>query len=456
MYQISFFIAIFNLITKPRMLMNRNLILWSIAVALGGFLFGMDVAVISGAEQVIQKLWNLSDLMHGTAIAIALYGTVVGAIVGSFPANKIGRKKTLLWIGIIFLVSSVGAAVAQDVYTFMAFRFLGGFAIGASSVVAPIYISEIAPPKYRGRMGIAFQLNIVAGILFAYLSNYLLQGVGGEDDWRYMLGVVAIPSLLFSIFMLFTPESPRWLILYKHDEEEARRIFAKSGAPADEVIKEIKNSVQQKKDSLFSGKFNRYIALAFLIAFFNQLSGINAIIYFAPRVFNMAGLGKDSAFLSSVGIGVVNFIFTLVGWWLIDRVGRRTLMYIGSFGYIVSLSLIAVAFQYELHEGITWFVFLFIAAHAIGQGAVIWVFISEVFPNSVRAAGMSLGSLTHWLFAALISQTFTFFAESPSIGPVKIFGFFAVMMVFQLVFVWKMMPETKGIALEAMDKRISH
>ena len=248
--------------------MNRNLILWSITVALGGFLFGMDVAVISGAEQVIQSLWGLSKLMHGTAIAMALYGTIVGAIVGSFPANKFGRKKTLIWIGIVFLISSVGAAIAKDVYTFMVFRFLGGFAIGASSVVAPIYISEIAPPKYRGRLAASFQLNIVAGILFAYLSNYLLQGVGGEDDWRYMLGVVAIPSLLFSIFMLFTPESPRWLILYRNNEEEARKIFALSGAPADELIHEIKNSVkQQKKESLFSGKFNRYILLAFLIAF---------------------------------------------------------------------------------------------------------------------------------------------------------------------------------------------
>ena len=436
--------------------MNRNLVLWSITVALGGFLFGMDVAVISGAEQVIQKLWNLSGLMHGTAIAIALYGTVVGALIGSFPANKFGRKKTLLWIGIIFLVSSIGAAIANDVYTFMIFRFFGGFAIGASSVVAPIYISEIAPPKYRGRMGIAFQLNIVAGILFAYLSNYLLQGVGGENDWRYMLGVVAIPSLLFSIFMLFTPESPRWLILYKNNEEEARKIFAKSGANADELVHEIKNSVQQKKESLFSGKFNKYILLAFLIAFFNQLSGINAIIYFAPRVFKMAGLEKSSAFLSSVGIGVVNFVFTLVGWYLIDRLGRRTLLFIGSIGYIVSLSLIAFSFSGDTHGSITWFVFLFIAAHAVGQGAVIWVFISEVFPNSVRAAGMSLGSLTHWLFAALISQTFTFFAESPSIGPKRIFIFFAVMMVFQLLFVWKLMPETKGIALEDMNTRIGH
>lgn len=434
--------------------MNKNLIIWSITVALGGFLFGMDVAVISGAEQVIQKLWNLSDITHGTAIAMALYGTIIGAITGSIPANKIGRKKTLLWIGIIFLISSVGAAVANDVYVFMAFRFLGGLAIGASSVVAPIYISEIAPPKYRGRMGIAFQLNIVAGILFAYVSNYLLQGVGGENDWRYMLGVVAVPSLLFSVFMMFTPESPRWLILFRNNETEARRIFALSGAAADELIEEIKKSVQQKKESLFSGKFSKPILLAFLIAFFNQLSGINAIIYFAPRVFEMAGLGKDSAFLSSAGIGIVNFIFTLIGWYLIDRSGRKKLLFIGSIGYIISLSLMAYSFSGDTHSGITWFTFLFIAAHAIGQGAVIWVFISEIFPNSVRAAGMSLGSLTHWFFAAIISQIFPWFAKS--FGGSYIFGFFAVMMLLQLLFVWKLMPETKGIALEKMDKTIGH
>lgn len=434
--------------------MNRNLILWSITVALGGFLFGMDVAVISGAEQVIQQLWGLSEWMHGTAIAMALYGTIAGAIFGSIPANKIGRKKTLLWIGIIFLVSSIGAAIANDVVSFMLFRFLGGLSIGASSVVAPIYISEIAPPKYRGRMGIAFQLNIVAGILFAYVSNFLLQGIGGQNDWRYMLGVVAIPSLLFSVFMLFTPESPRWLILYRNDEPAARKIFEMSGAPAEELITEIKSATQQKKESLFSGKYNRPIVLAFLMAFFNQLSGINAIIYFAPRVFEMAGLARSSAFLSTAGIGIVNFIFTMIGWYLIDRSGRRKLLYIGSVGYIISLSLMAFSFSGSTHAGITWFTFLFIAAHAIGQGAVIWVFISEIFPNPVRAVGMSLGSLTHWFFAAIISQVFPFFAKT--IGGSYIFGFFAVMMVLQLLFVWKLMPETKGIALEKMDRTIGH
>lgn len=438
--------------------MNKKTILWSVTVALGGLLFGIDVANISGAEQRIQQLWNLSDLMHGTAIAIALYGTVAGAALGSFPANIFGRKKTLIVIGIIFLVSSLGSAAAHDVYTFMAFRFLGGLSIGASSVVAPLYISEIAPPEHRGKMGIAFQLNIVAGILLAYLINYLLKDVGGENDWRYMLGIVAVPSLIFSLLMFFTPESPRWLILYKNNETEAARILEMSGANASELITEIKRSVQNqvKKESLFSFKFSKPLLLAFLLAFFNQLSGINAIIYFSNRVFEMGGLKENAAFLSSVGIGVVNFLFTVIGWSLIDRFGRRTLMYIGSAGYIISLTLMALAFADIIHGGVPVFAFLFIAAHAIGQGSVIWVFISEIFPNSVRAAGTSFGSLTHWVFASLISQTFPFFASNPAIGPTKIFGFFAFMMVLQLLFVWKMMPETKGIALEEMGSKILH
>lgn len=436
--------------------MNKQLILWSVTVALGGLLFGMDVANISGAEQRIQQLWDLSDWMHGTAIAMALYGTVLGAGFGSIPANKWGRKKTLIAIGLIFLVSSLGTALATDVYTFMAFRFLGGLSIGASSVVAPVYISEIAPAKHRGKMGIAFQLNIVAGILLAYLTNYVLQGVGGANDWRYMLGIIAIPSLLFTLMMLRTPESPRWLLLYRHDEAGAKKVLEQSGADIKELLHDITATVAaaSKKESLLSGKFSRPLLLAFLLAFFNQLSGINAIIYFAPRVFEMAGLGKDASFLSSAGIGIVNFIFTLVGWYLIDRNGRRTLILIGSVGYIVSLLLMSMAFAGVIQGGITIFVFLFIAAHAIGQGSVIWVFISEIFPNSVRAAGMSFGCLTHWVFAALISQTFTFFANR--IGGSYIFGFFALMMLLQLLFAWKMMPETKGVSLEKMDQTIGH
>jgi MFS transporter, SP family, arabinose:H+ symporter len=432
--------------------MNAKLILWSITVGLGGLLFGLDVAVISGAESAIQKLWSLSDWMHGTAIAMALYGTAFGAALGTIPANKIGRKKTLIWIGILFLVTSIGAALAQDVYTFMVFRFISGLSIGASSVVAPVYISEIAPAKYRGRMVISFQLNVVAGILLAYGSNYLLAGVGGADDWRWMLGIVAIPSGLFSVCMLMVPETPRWLVLYKKDDEAAKQVMRLTGEATDAMIADIKNSVGAVKESLFNPKFYKPLLLAFLIATFNQLSGINAIIYFAPKVFEMAGIGRSGALLSTVGIGVVNLLFTITGWYLIDRFGRRTLMFIGSIGYIISLSLIAISFNGTDHSAIVYYVFMFIAAHAVGQGAVIWVFLSELFPNAVRAAGTSFGCLTHWVFAALVAQVFPYFAAT--VSGTYIFGFFAVMMVLQLLYVWKMMPETKGLALEDMEGTI--
>lgn len=432
--------------------MNKKLALWSITVGLGGLLFGLDVAVISGAEQAIQTLWGLSDWMHGTAIAMALYGTVFGAALGNIPANKIGRKKTLFWIGILFLVTSIGAAVATDVYTFMVFRFLSGLSIGASSVVAPVYISEIAPPKYRGRMVISFQLNVVAGILLAYFSNYLLQGIGGENDWRWMLGIVAVPSAIFSLLMLITPETPRWLVLYKNDAVAAKKVLALTGEATDEMIDAIRKSVSTAKESLFSKKFFWPLLLAFLIAFFNQMSGINAIIYFAPKVFQMAGIERSGALLSSVGIGVVNLVFTITGWYLIDRFGRRVLMYIGSIGYIVSLLLIAFSFNAADKSMIVYYVFLFIAAHAIGQGAVIWVFLSELFPNSVRASGTSFGCLTHWVFGALVAQVFPYFAAN--VAGTIIFGFFAFMMMLQLLYVWKLMPETKGVALEDMEKSI--
>jgi MFS transporter, SP family, arabinose:H+ symporter len=435
--------------------MNKKLVLWSITVGLGGFLFGLDVAVISGAEKAIKQLWNLSDWQHGTAMAMALYGTAFGAAFGNYPANKIGRKKTLIWIGVLFFISSIGAALATGVNSFMFYRFVSGLSIGASSVVAPLYIAEIAPPKYRGRMVISFQINIVAGILIAYLSNYLMHEIiGGQTDWRWMLGIVAVPSLIFSLLMLMVPETPRWLILFKKDDEAAKKVLALTNQNATEVIPQIKSSVTTSEVKLFNKNFYKPLLLAFLLAFFNQLSGINAIIYFAPKVFEMAGIGRDGALLSTVGIGVVNLLFTFVGWYLIDRLGRRTLMYIGSFGYIISLALISYSFYSGSNQFITYYVFMFIAAHAIGQGAVIWVFISEIFPNAVRAAGTSFGCLTHWVFAAIITQVFPYF--SAKYGGVQIFAFFTAMMVLQLIFVWKMMPETKGLSLEAMDKPIMH
>lgn len=436
--------------------MDNKLILWSITVGLGGFLFGLDTAVISGAELEIQKLWNLDSWTHGLAVAIALYGTVIGAAFGGIPADKYGRKNTLLWIGILFFLSSVGAAIASGVNMFMVFRFIGGLSIGASSVVAPVYISEIAPPKYRGRMVISFQANIVFGILIAYVSNYLLQG--GPDAWRWMLGVVAFPSLLFSVLMLLTPETPRWLLLYKGDEAKAREVLAITEENVTGAVNEIMVSAKQEAssntDKLFSKKYFFPLLLAFLFSFFNQASGINAVIYYAPRIFEMTGLGKESALLSTSGIGVFNLIFTIIGWYLIDRYGRRVLMYIGSIGYIVSLALIAMAFYNESYAYVPYYVFAFIGAHAIGQGSVIWVFISEIFPNSVRASGMAFGSLTHWVFAALIANFFPFFADQLGGGP--IFAFFSAMMVFQLIYVWKMMPETKGVSLEDLQKRLIH
>lgn len=444
--------------------MNSSLLFrWSISVALAGFLFGLDTAVISGAEQAIQRLWNLDNFTHGLAVAMALWGTVVGAILGGIPSDVLGRKRTLFIIGILFLVSSVGSAMAPGVGVFMIFRFLGGLAIGSSSVTAPLYISEIAPPQSRGRLVALFQFNIVLGILIAYVANYLLRDIGGDDAWRWMLGWVTVPSLLFALAVLVIPESPRWLLVKKGDEAGALSILQSiDPSTAQSQIDAIRAGMQPTGDStqtssFFSGKYRKPILLAFLFAFFNQVSGINAVIYYAPRIFAETGMGKSAALLSSTGIGLVNLVFTLLGVALIDRMGRRFLMYIGSWGYIFSLSLVAYAFFSGAASNsllVPILLFVFIAAHAIGQGAVIWVFISEIFPNAVRSYGNALGSATHWVFAALIANIFPWFAGRFGGGP--IFTFFAVMMVFQLLFVWKMMPETKGVSLEDLEKQLKH
>jgi len=437
---------------------KHKLLLWSLTVALGGFLFGLDVAVISGAEQTIQQLWHLSDGMHGLAISIALYGTVVGAAFGGYFADALGRKKSLFWVGLFFFISALGSALAQDVYTFMIFRLMGGFSIGASSVISPLYISEIAPPKKRGFLVALFQFNIVFGILVAYVSNYFFQRIiSGDSDWRWMLGVVGIPSLIFTFLTTLISESPRWLVNKKNDTEKALQVLRQiDPAIADTTLANIiksKNEAGAKKAvAFFSSKYRTPIMLAFLLAFFNQASGINAIIYYAPRVFEMTGLGKSAALLSSTGIGVVNLVFTMAGLSLIDRFGRRALMYIGSVGYIVSLGLIALAFYRESFDGMTFFVFAFIAAHAIGQGTVIWVFVGEIFPNEVRASGQSFGGLTHWVFAAIVANIFPIAAGKFGGGP--IFLFFTIMMVCQLLYVRFLMPETKGIALE--DMHVGH
>lgn len=436
---------------------NAKLLFWSVTVALGGFLFGFDTAVISGGEQAIQRLWNLSDFMVGQMVAMGLYGTIAGAIFGGIPAERWGRKPTLIFIGVLYLICSLGSAFAPDVNALMFFRFLGGLGVGASSVVAPMYISEIAPADRRGRLTAMFQFNIVLGIVIAYLSNWLIGTAAGED-WRLMLGVMAVPSIVYGVLVLFVPESPRWLISHKNRVEDARKILTEiNPATVDASVAAILAPSSDKSSGLghfLSGKFNYPILLAFLFAFFNQVSGINAVIYYAPRILEETGLGKSVALLSTVGIGLVNLIFTMFGLALIDRYGRRFLMYVGSVGYIVSLSCVAFVF----FNGISGLfvpilLFVFIAAHAIGQGAVIWVFISEIFPNSVRAYGNSLGSSTHWVFAALIAGLFPLF--NGKFGGGVIFAFFAFMMVFQLLFVWKMMPETKGVSLEDLEKQLT-
>jgi len=437
----------------------RKVFYWSITVALGGFLFGLDTAVISGCERTIQQLWNLSDAMTGQMVAMALYGTIVGAIFGGAPAQQIGRKNTLFWIAILYLVSAVGCALSPDVYWLMFFRFMGGLSVGASSVVAPMYIAEISPTEKRGQFTALFQFNIVFGILIAYLSNWLI-GVDDPGNWRWMLGVVAFPSLVFVVLILTVPESPRWLAVKKGDKAGALRILNLiNPLTAQQSFNEMHEASSEEAHAaslktFFSGRYNLPIKLAFLFAFFNQVSGINAVIYYAPRIFEDAGLAKSSALLSSVGIGLFNLVFTMLGLAWIDRFGRRFLMYIGSVGYIVSLTAVALAFYSGASGGmvVPTLLFVFIAAHAIGQGAVIWVFISEIFPNQVRSYGNSLGSSTHWVFAALIAAAFPWLAGR--FGQAPIFALFAVMMVFQLIFVWKMMPETKGVSLEELEKRM--
>lgn len=438
--------------------MNARIFFWSLTSALAGFLFGFDTVVISGAEKTIQSLWGLSPGLHGIAMASALYGTVVGALAGGWPADRFGRKATLLWIGILYLVGAIGSALATNVSIFIVARVIGGLGIGISTVVAPLYISEIAPPKHRGQLAGMFQFNIVFGIVIAFVSNALLAG-NGTNAWRWMLGVAAFPSLLYTVLCFFLPESPRWLLSRKGDREDGIRILQRiePQASADEIEAQadeiIAASTEQASSAHFwTRRLRKPIMLAIMVAFFNQLSGINAVLYFAPRIFELTGLGAKAALLQSIGIGVTNLVFTFVGLWLIDRLGRRTLLYIGSFGYIASLSLVAWAFFTQHYSVVPICIFAFIASHAIGQGTVIWVLISEIFPNRHRAEGQTLGCFTHWIFAALLT---TFFPKMVStFAPGYVFSFFAGMMVLQLVWVKMWVPETKGVPLEQIQHQL--
>ena len=439
--------------------LSGRLFFWSLVSALAGFLFGFDTVVISGAEQKIQVVWGLSPQIHGIAMASALYGTVLGALLGAWPTDRFGRKRTLVVIGALYIVGALWSGLATDVGSFSIARLLGGFGIGLSTVAAPLYISEISPPKRRGLLTGMFQFNIVFGIVMAYLSNALLSGMG-DNAWRWMLAVAAFPAALYTMLCVGIPESPRWLLGRKQDRDAGLKVLRRiqPDASLEELNAEAEAILATSCQHGAAGKFwsralRTPIMLAFLVAFFNQFSGINAILYFAPRVFEMAGLAEKAALLQSVGIGITNTIFTLVGLWLIDRLGRRTLLYIGSVGYIVSLGVTAWAFFAGHAFIICTAIFVFIAAHAVGQGTVIWVLIAEVFPNTHRAQGQALGSVTHWVFAALIT---TLFPEVvTAFAPGYVFLFFCGMMILQLLWVKTSVPETKGVPLEEMQRRLS-
>lgn len=449
--------------------MNKNkLLLWSVVAALAGFIFGFDTVVISGANEPIQQLWHTSPWFHGFFImSMALWGTVIGAIFGGIPTEIFGRKKVLLWIGILFSVSAIGSALSPSPYIFSFFRFIGGLGIGVSSVAAPTYISEISTAKTRGRLVGMYQFNIVFGILIAYFSNYLLKGVGGSNDWRYMLGVMAIPSLIYTLLVFAVPESPRWLISVKNNLTRAREILVLIGsenpdADINDIIaanNAIKNSGASQQ--LFGKKYSKVMWLAFFVAFFNQWSGINFILYYAPQILQSAGIAAKDSLASSILLGGTNLVFTFVGLYLIDRIGRKQLLIIGSLGYIISLAAVAICFKFQAgNAALLSFLMLFIASHAIGQGAVIWVFISEIFPNNVRGFGQSFGASVHWVFAATITLITPVFLDKDNgifgKNPWPIFAFFAFMMVMQLVWVLTKVPETRGVSLEDLEKKLIH
>jgi sugar porter (SP) family MFS transporter len=429
---------------------------WSVILALGGFLFGFDTAVISGVEKTIQQLFNLSPFWQGFTISSALIGTVIGALVAGYPVDKYGRKPVLFVIAFLFASSATGSALANNLPTFIVYRFMGGLAVGASSVAAPMYISEISPADLRGRMTALFQFNVIFGILMAYGSNYLLSKTG-EHSWRWMLGVGGAPAVAYFFLLFLVPESPRFLIK-KGKMTEAKNVLQKIETQDIETeIMDIKLSLAQKKENLFSGRYSKSISIAFLVAMFNQFSGINAILYYAPRIFELTGLSSAESMFQPVLIGITNGIFTILGLVIIDRVGRKKLLITGSVGMAACLGLIAWIFYMQNFAGYELLVFLigYIMFFAFSTGAVIWVLISEVFPNSVRGQGQSLGSFTHWFFAAVITFLFPVVAGEYQSGSGYAFTFFSIMMIIQALVVWKYFPETKGKTLEQLGEELS-
>ncbi len=435
----------------------RYVVFSALVAALGGFLFGFDTAVISGAEKSVQEVFNLDGFWHGFTVAIALIGTVFGALFAGKPADLLGRKKCLIIIGVLYAISAAGSALAGTWIPFLFYRFIGGIGVGASSVIGPMYISEISPAHMRGRLVALFQFNVVFGIMMSFFSNYLLSTID-ENAWRWMFGVEFFPALLFFILVLGIPNSPRWLVRQNRIEEARKILIATGEMDVESAIKDIAHSVQAVVGAgaarLFTKKYRMPIIFAVLLATFNQLSGINAVMYYAPRIFQMAGIAKDASFLQAVAIGLTNLIVTVIAMSLIDRFGRKRLMIVGSIGTCFALGMVSYTFFTESFAGYDVLVYLMIfqGFFAFSQGTVIWVFLAEIFPNKVRGKGQALGSFTHWAWAAAISWLFPLVAENPAIGGRYSFLFFSLMMVFQLIFAWKIMPETKGKSLEQIER----
>lgn len=430
----------------------------TVIAALGGFLFGFDTAVISGVEGSLETIFELNRFWLGFTVAIALVGTAVGAITISRPGDYFGRKKVLIALAVLYVLTALGSALSGSWYGLLIYRFIGGLAVGGSSVMAPMYIAEISPARLRGRLVALFQFNIVTGILIAFLSNYLIDTYTENYSWRWMLGVMAIPALIYFILLFFVPNSPRWLVM-KNRTPEAEKILEKCGsenvkAEINDISESLRIELNGVKEKFFTRKYRIPIFTAVMIAIFNQLTGINAVMYYAPRIFEMAEVSRNIALLQSVAIGFTNMVFTVIAMTVIDRYGRKTLLIIGSIGMTFFLGMVARSFYIQDFEGYAVLVFLlgYCAFFAFSQGAVIWVFISEIFPNKVRARGQSLGSFTHWAMAAVVSLSFPILAKS--IGGGNSFMFFAIMMVLQFFFVWRFIPETKGKSLEQIQKEL--
>ena len=444
--------------TQTKGISKTVLFLTSFVAALGGLLFGFDTAVISGTIPYITKYFNLTDTMLGWAVSSALIGCLIGSITAGKPGDIFGRKLMLKVMAVLFFVSALGTGLANNLTVFVIARFIGGLAIGGASVLAPMYISEIAPARLRGRLVATSQLAIVSGILLAFFSNYLLMG-SGESNWRYMFLAGVIPSVIFFVLLFFVSQSPRWLVMVGRNEE-AKEVLTKLNPnediekTMDDIVQSLNKESLSKSVVLFKKPYLRLVLIGIAVGMFNQFTGINTIMYYAPTIFKSAGFSESSSFLQTVLVVITNLVFTIIAMTVIDKLGRKFLLMMGAVGMSIFLGLFAFAYLNHSFEGYGLLIYVmgFIAFFAASQGAVIWVILSEMFPNNIRARGSSIGSFSHWVFNALISFLFPIAARNIGVG--TIFIFYAAATAFSLFFFWKYLVETKGRSLEEIEKLV--